>query len=97
MQVPNPSTNILDYVLFSLVGLLAAAVGAMAYLIRKGTGGGYEAHKTFADDPDRYWDRMRQVVTEPLARVLDRQIDASQELLKEIVRIDERSKLRSEK
>lgn len=48
--------------------------------------------KTFADDPDKYWERMRQVVTEPLAKVLEKQSDVFSELSKEIIRMDERTK-----
>lgn len=41
-------------------------------------------HKTFADDPDKYWNRMRETVTEPLSVVLDKQTDAMQKILLEL-------------
>lgn len=41
-------------------------------------------HRTFADDPDQYWTRMRETVTEPLAKVLDKQTDALNDVLREL-------------
>jgi hypothetical protein len=97
--LPNAvdASNITVYVLWALVGLVVAMGGSLAWVIKYRTNGRVNGHKTFADQPDIYWERMRQVVTEPLARSIDKQTDVMQELIRATIRIDERSKLRLER
>lgn len=45
-------------------------------------------HKTFADDPDQYWRRMKEVVTDPISVVLSEQSKSMTEIMKELVRLE---------
>ena len=96
----NPGQeNIVVYVLMALTGMLTAAVGAMVYLLRRRDTEkhGQPPHKTFADDPRGYWLEMKEVVTEPLAKVLSEVASVLRELrdqaIKENAAREERERL----
>lgn len=55
--------------------------------------------RTFAQDPEHYWDSMRRNVTEPLGKILDKQTDilgeqvkGNSEIMGLLVRLEERTR-----
>lgn len=69
-----------------------------AMLQEKKHGSNGKVH-TFAQDPDRYWDAMRQNVTKPLSDVLDRQTriledqaKGNRDVMLKLVQLEERTR-----
>jgi hypothetical protein len=61
-----------------------------------GRNGNGAQHATFADNPQEYWDRMREVVTEPLSKVLENQTQALIRVLESVARLEGEARGRRE-
>lgn len=102
---PNSATGDgLIHWLFSACITILAAERAWMHT-RSKFGYGRRGRSTFADHPEEYWTKMQQTmresVSEPLARVLDKQtdilqkqIDSNHDILQQLARLDERTKRR---
>jgi hypothetical protein len=66
-----------------LVGVVVWAAKQVVAMVRQFNGNSADTmpgHKTFADDEDHYWNKMREVVTQPLGKVLE----GTNEILREM-------------
>jgi hypothetical protein len=97
----NANDTLIHIILGAFTAWFTVEKGYAYFLRVRGGSPKPQFHRTFADDPEVYWDRMRQNVTEPLSKILDRQteiiekqVEGNSAVMLRLVAIDERSKRR---